>query len=378
MLDRPAVMTILGTRPEAVKLAPVIRRLEERSDSIRSSVVVTAQHRQMLDQVLRLFQIVPDYDLDLMRDGQSPFDVTARALTGLRPILEAKRPDVVLVQGDTTTVLAAALAAYYLQIPVGHVEAGLRTYDKFRPFPEEMNRRLTSALADLHFAPTAGARENLLRENVPDANIYVTGNTVIDALFSVAQRPYRFTEPPLSQIDADAARVVMVTAHRRENWGEPMQAICAAVRRLAESVPDVVVIFSVHKNPIVRQTVEAELSGVERVYLVEPLDYEPFVHAMKRSYLILTDSGGIQEEATSLGKPVLVLREVTERPEGVACGTLRIVGADTERIVAEALRLLNDRAAYERMAHASNPYGDGRAAHRIVEILEQRLRAGLR
>ncbi len=364
----PKVMTVFGTRPEAIKLAPVIHRLRDHGDRFQSVVVVTAQHREMLDQVLRLFDIAPHYDLDLMRPEQSPFDVTAQALAGLKPILEAERPDIVLVQGDTTTVLAAALAAYYLKIPVGHVEAGLRTHDKFQPFPEEMNRRLTSALADLHFAPTDTARDNLLRENVPAGSIYVTGNTVIDALLSVAERPHALAEPGLAGLPTEG-RLVLVTAHRRENWGRPLEDICAAIGRLVAQFPDVVAVFSVHKNPAVRQTVSARLGGEPRVVLIEPVDYEPFVHLMQRSYLILTDSGGIQEEAPSLGKPVLVLRNVTERPEGVAAGTLRVVGTQPESIVAEANRLLSDRSAYDQMARASNPYGDGHAAERILDTL---------
>ncbi|MBN1936403.1 MAG: UDP-N-acetylglucosamine 2-epimerase (non-hydrolyzing) [Anaerolineae bacterium] len=366
----PKVLSVFGTRPEAIKLAPVIRCLAEDTDRLRQVVVVTAQHREMLDQVLRLFAITPDYDLDLMRAGQSPFEITTQAMLGLKPILETEQPDIVLVQGDTTTVVAASLAAYYLRIPIGHVEAGLRTYDKFQPFPEEMNRRLTSVLADLHFAPTPTAREHLTRENIPDDHIYVTGNTVIDALLSVAYHPYIFDTAPLNSLNFDQTRVLLVTAHRRENWGQPIRNICAAIRQLVQAFGDVVVVFSVHKNPAVRQIVEAELNAVARVHLVEPLDYEPFVHLMQRAYLILTDSGGIQEEAPSLGKPVLVLRNVTERPEGVAAGTLCVVGTDIERITVETARLLSDRSAYMAMAQASNPYGDGQAAQRIVDILE--------
>jgi UDP-N-acetylglucosamine 2-epimerase (non-hydrolysing) len=363
------VMTVFGTRPEAIKLAPVINRLTERADRLHSIVAVTAQHREMLDQVLHLFAITPDYDLDLMRAGQSPFEITAQALMGLKPILEVEQPDIVLVQGDTTTVLAASLAAYYLKIPIGHIEAGLRTYDKFQPFPEEINRRLTSALADLHFAPTPVARDHLLRENIPDDCIYVTGNTVIDALLSVAHRPYTFRSAPLGGLAFDQSRVLLVTAHRRENWGRPIQNICTAIRCLVADFSDVTVVFSVHKNPIVRQIVNTELGGVDRVHLLEPVDYEPFVHLMKRAHFILTDSGGVQEEAPSLGKPVLVLRDVTERPEGVVAGTLRLVGTDTERIIAEATRLLTDPGAYMTMAQARNPYGDGHAAERVVDLL---------
>ena len=364
-------MTIFGTRPEAIKLAPVIRELQKHPHSFQLIVTVTAQHREMLDQVLRLFQIVPDYDLDIMRPAQTPFEVTARALTGLEPVLRAERPDLVLVQGDTTTVMAAALAAFYLKIPVGHVEAGLRTYDKFQPFPEEMNRRLVSHIADWHFAPTETARQNLLREGIADERIFVTGNTVIDALMSVVRPGYVFAHPVLNQINFAAHRPILVTAHRRENWGEPMRHICRAIRQVVQDHPEVVVIFSVHMNPEVQQVVRAELAGLVRVHLLEPLDYEPFAQLMSRCYLILTDSGGIQEEAPSLGKPVLVLRNVTERPEGVAAGTLRLVGTETASIVAAAENLLNDPAAYARMAGARNPYGDGQASQRIVRAMAE-------
>jgi UDP-N-acetylglucosamine 2-epimerase (non-hydrolysing) len=367
--NRLKVMIIFGTRPEAIKLVPVIQQLAKHSDQVESIVVVTAQHREMLDQVLHLFKITPDRDLNLMREGQGPFEITTHTLTKLRPILEVDRPDLVVVQGDTTTVLGAALAAFYLKIPVAHVEAGLRTFDKYQPFPEEANRRLTSALADLHFAPTTTARDNLLRENIPAAAIHVTGNTVIDALLSVAQQDYTFPDAPLRDLDLSSTRLVLVTAHRRENWGQPLQAICAALRQLVTDFPDITVIFSVHKNPAVRKLVNAELRDLDRMHLLEPLDYEPFVHLMKSTYLILTDSGGIQEEAPSLGKPVLVLRNVTERPEGVEAGTLRVVGTDTHTIVTEAARLLSDPAAYEQMTHTRNPYGDGHAAERIVNTI---------
>ena len=362
-------MTIFGTRPEAIKLAPVIRELKKYPDRFELVVAVTAQHREMLDQVLRLFQIVPDYDLDIMRPAQTPFAVTARSFTGLEPVLRKERPDLVLVQGDTTTVMAAALAAFYLKIPVGHVEAGLRTYDKFQPFPEEMNRRLVSHIADWHFAPTETARQNLLREGIVDERIFVTGNTVIDALLSVVKSDYVFSHPVLSLINFTAHRLILVTAHRRENWGEPLRNICRAIRQIVHSHPEVVVVFSVHMNPEVQQVAHVELAGVERVQLLEPLDYEPFVQLMSKVYLILSDSGGIQEEAPSLGKPVLVLRNVTERPEGVAAGTLRVVGTETASIVAAADDLLTDQAAYARMAGARNPYGDGQASQRIVAAI---------
>ncbi len=361
-------MMIFGTRPEAIKLAPVIKEMQKHADRLKTVVVVTAQHREMLDQVLRLFEIVPDYDLDIMRPAQTPFEVTAESLNGLRPILEKEQPCLVLLQGDTTTVLTAALAAFYLKIPVGHVEAGLRTYNKLQPFPEEMNRRLVSHIADWHFAPTEQARQNLLREGIPESSIFVTGNTVVDALLSIVKPEYTFDHPVLSQIDFDTHRVVLVTAHRRENWGEPMRDICRAIRSIVENYPDVIIVFSVHLNPAVQQVVRAELTEINRIYLLEPLDYEPFVQLMNKSYLILSDSGGVQEEAPSLGKPVLVLRNVTERPEGVRAGTLRVVGTDSACILANVQELLNDATAYARMAHVSNPYGDGKASQRIINI----------
>ncbi len=370
------IMIVFGTRPEAIKLAPVIKELEKHPDKFQVVVTVTAQHREMLDQVLDLFDIIPDYDLDIMRPEQSPFEVTTRALMGLKPVLEGERPDLVLVQGDTATVMAAALAAFYLKIPVGHVEAGLRTYDKYQPFPEEMSRRLVSHIADWHFAPTETARQNLLREGIPDERIFVTGNTVIDALLSVVKQDYAFDHPVLSQIDFAANKVILVTAHRRENWGEPMRNICRAIRQIVAAYPEVVIVFSVHLNPQVQKTVRKELAGVERVHLLEPLGYEPFVQLMNKCYLILTDSGGIQEEAPSLGKPVLVLRNITERPEGVEAGTLKVVGTDTVHIVAEAERLLDDPEEYDRMAQARNPYGDGRASELIVTALWQHMAGG--
>ena len=365
------VLTIFGTRPEAIKLAPVIHQLHGDAERFRCVVGVTAQHREMLDQVLSLFHIAPDFDLDIMRPNQSLFDVTTRALTRLRPRLEQIRPDFVLVQGDTTTAFVSALAAYYLKIPIGHVEAGLRTHDKYQPFPEEINRRLISALADLNFAPTEQARQNLLQEGIPDARIFVTGNTVIDALLATAHEGHAFTEPPLRDMDFQARRVVLVTAHRRENFGQPVANICDAIRQILDAVPDVEVVFSVHPNPNVRGVVMHMLGDRSRVHLIEPLDYAPFVHLMANCALILTDSGGIQEEAPSLGKPVLVLRNVTERPEGVLAGTLRMVGTHTEKIVQAAVQLLTDDHAYAAMARASNPYGDGKASLRIASLLRE-------
>lgn len=362
------VLSCFGTRPEAVKMAPVVKELARRPE-FDSKVVVTAQHRQMLDQVLELFEIVPDHDLDIMKDRQSLFDVTTRALNGLGPVIETEAPDAVLVQGDTTTTFVAALAAFYLKVPVvGHVEAGLRTYDKHHPFPEEINRRLTTAVADIHFAPTATSRANLVLEGIPEENIIVTGNTVIDALLSVVREDYRFDDTTLADISFTGRPTVVVTAHRRENWGEPMEAICRAIKELV-AAHDIQVVFSVHRNPIVREVVNTVLGGSERIHLVDPLDYEPFVQLINKSHLILTDSGGIQEEAPSLGKPVLVLREVTERPEGVDAGTVKLVGRDPACIIGETSRLLTDSNAYTAMARAVNPYGDGHASERIADSL---------
>lgn len=363
------VMFIFGTRPEAIKLAPVIKEIEQHTAEFESVVTVTAQHREMLDQVLQLFNITPDYDLDIMKAEQNVFDVTSRVLLGLEPVLRREQPDVVLVQGDTTTVMAAALAAFYLKIPVGHVEAGLRTYDKFQPFPEEINRRLVSHIADWHFAPTATARDNLLREGIPADRIFVTGNTVIDALLATVRPDYIFEQPILSQLDFDTRKVILATTHRRENWGRPIREVCQAIRRIVEEFSDVEIVYAVHLNPKVQRTVKMELAGTERVHLLGPLDYEAFVQLMDRSHLILTDSGGIQEEAPSLDVPVLVLRNVTERPEGARAGTLKVVGTVRDSIVQETARLLTDPVAYSRMASATNPYGDGKASQRIAAIL---------
>jgi UDP-N-acetylglucosamine 2-epimerase (non-hydrolysing) len=364
--DRLPIMTIFGTRPEAVKMAPVVARLRESADFV-PIVVVTAQHREMLDQVLHLFAIVPDYDLDIMLPEQSLFDIATRALDRLDPVLAAERPAMVLVQGDASSTMLGALAAFYHRIPVGHVEAGLRTYDKFRPYPEEMNRRLTSVLTDLHFAPTPQAKANLLREGTPPDRIFVTGNTVIDALLDVARRPEVALPsdlPPLWE-----RRMLLVTTHRRENWGDPLREIYLALLDLLERYPDVVVVFSVHPNPAVRRLADEVLGDHPRAHLIAPPDYGPFVRLMAQAYLILTDSGGVQEEAPALGTPVLVLREVTERPEGVAAGSVELVGTSRQRIVERAARLLDDPAARAVMASARSPYGDGRAAVRIVEGL---------
>ncbi|HEX5960466.1 MAG TPA: UDP-N-acetylglucosamine 2-epimerase (non-hydrolyzing) [Rhodanobacteraceae bacterium] len=364
------VVCIVGTRPEAIKMAPVILALRA-MPSIRLSVLATAQHRELLDQVLALFDIVPDVDLDIMQAGQTLPDLTARLITALDAKFAELRPDVILAQGDTTTVLAAALAAFYRRIPFGHVEAGLRTHDLAYPFPEEMNRLVAGHLSRWHFAPTRRAAENLLREGVPEDRIHVTGNTVIDALLQVAGESRPLDVP----LDANR-RLLLVTAHRRENFGQPLANICDAILTLVNRYPDVEVLYPVHPNPNVGDVVHRWLSGHPRIHLCEPLDYAPFVEAQKRAYLILTDSGGVQEEAPALAKPVLVLRAETERPEAVDEGVVHLVGTATARIVAEAARLLDDRDAYRAMARGVSPYGDGKAAQRIVEVLRRDLATG--
>jgi UDP-N-acetylglucosamine 2-epimerase (non-hydrolysing) len=367
MKRRIRVLSIFGTRPEAIKMAPVIRELQGHQE-IESRVVVTAQHREMLDQVLQTFELQPDYDLAVMRPGQDLFDVTEAVLHGLKEILALERPDLVLVHGDTTTTFTGALAAFYSQVPVGHVEAGLRTYDKHAPFPEEINRVLTTHLADLHFAPTERARDALLKEGVAGEEIFITGNTVIDALYQALDKPFEM-EPELERAFQENERLILLTTHRRENLGRPLHDVYLALREVLLTHQDVGVVFPVHKNPAVRQEVARALTGVERVYLTEPLDYLPFVNVMERAYLVLTDSGGIQEEAPALGKPVLVLREVTERPEAIAYGTARLVGTDRSRVEQEVSRLLDDEDAYREMAGALNPYGDGKAAQRLVQAV---------
>ncbi len=363
------VMTVFGTRPEAIKMAPVVLELQKHPDMIIPVVAVTAQHREMLDQVLQLFQIRPNHDLDIMAAGQTLFYITSRALTGLDGVLAQEQPDIVLVHGDTTTTFAGALAAYYHQIAVGHVEAGLRTGDKYSPFPEEMNRKLTGAIAEMHFAPTDTSEANLLKENIPEKNIFVTGNTVIDALHQTVREDFRFRDETLQKIDFRNKRIVLVTTHRRENLGEPMRHVYKALRQITEEFDDVEIVFPVHRNPKVREVVNAELGGMEKVHLIDPLDYEPFANLMHRAYLILTDSGGVQEEAPALGKPVLVLRDTTERPEAVAAGTVKLIGTERERVYQEAKLLLSDPEEYHRMAEACNPYGDGKAAPRIVQAI---------
>ena len=361
------VMVVFGTRPEAIKMAPVIKELKKVPD-IDTKVVVTAQHREMLDQVLELFQIEPDYDLDLMKDRQDLYSITTGVITGMKDILQEERPDLVLVHGDTTTTFAAALAAFYEKIPVGHVEAGLRTRNKYSPYPEEMNRTLTGRLTELHFAPTDLSRENLLAESTASIKIWVTGNTVIDALMDTVRPDYQFGEE-LKDIDFKH-RILLVTTHRRENWGKHMEDIYAALIQLVEEFDDVEIVFPVHMNPTVRDLAVEMLGNRERVHLLEPLEYEAFANLMNASYIILTDSGGMQEEAPSLGKPVLVLRDTTERPEAIQAGTVKLVGTIKERVYETARQLLVDRQEYEKMAQAVNPYGDGKAARRIVNVVK--------
>ncbi|MBN1814655.1 MAG: UDP-N-acetylglucosamine 2-epimerase (non-hydrolyzing) [Anaerolineae bacterium] len=372
-MDKHRVLTVLGTRPEAIKLAPVVMALGRRPEQFISCVCITAQHRQMLDQVLALFGIVPDHDLDLMSPGQSLAEVTARAVEGLDRVVAAERPDVVLVQGDTTTAMCGALVAYYHQVKVGHVEAGLRTDDKYAPFPEEINRRLITQLADYHFTPTDHARDALVREGVPASTIHVTGNTVIDTLLWARERVHQ-VPPELPDGLAgslDGRDVVLVTGHRRESFGEGFEHICQAIREVADAFPEVAFVYPVHLNPNVQEPVNRILGGHPRIHLTEPLPYAPFVWLMDRATIVLTDSGGVQEEAPSLGKPVLVMREVTERPEGIAAGNARLVGVRQERIVDELARLLRHPEERAAMARVHNPYGDGQAAGRIVDILAQ-------
>ena len=358
------VMLVFGTRPEAIKMCPLVNELKKRP-GIRTVVCVSGQHREMLDAVLHAFNVVPDYDLAIMKDRQTLFDITVNILERIRAVLEEVKPDVVLVHGDTSTTFVTALACFYLQIPVGHVEAGLRTYNIYSPYPEEFNRQAVSVIAKYNFAPTELSRENLLREGRKPESIYVTGNTAIDALKTTVREDY--THPELEW--AAGSRLIMITAHRRENLGEPMHRMFRAIRRIIEEHPDVRAIYPIHMNPGVREEANAELGGCDRIRIIEPLDVLDFHNFLSRSYLILTDSGGIQEEAPSLGKPVLVMRDTTERPEGIAAGTLRLVGTEEETIYKNFKELLEDRAAYDKMAHASNPYGDGFASVRIADAL---------
>ncbi|ABR46573.1 UDP-N-acetylglucosamine 2-epimerase [Alkaliphilus metalliredigens QYMF] len=362
------VMTIFGTRPEAIKMAPLVKALEA-EPRIQSTLCVTAQHREMLDMVLELFDITPDYDLNVMAHGQTISDITVKVLKGLEAVLEKEKPDIVLVHGDTSTTFVGALAAFYQKIKVGHVEAGLRSGNIYSPYPEEMNRKLTGTLANLHFAPTQGNFDNLIKDGINPDKIVITGNTVIDALLQVVKEDYVFQGKTLNQIDYAHKKVIVVTCHRRENWGEPMENIFQAIREVAQGNEMVEVVFPVHLNPKIQQLAQEFLGDVSNVHLIEPLDYEPFANLLNRAYLILTDSGGIQEEAPALGKPILVMRTETERPEAVAAGTVKVIGVKKERIIAEVKALLSSEKAYETIANAVNPYGDGKACGRIVEGL---------
>ncbi len=363
------VMVVFGTRPEAIKMATLVHELKNH-DEIETITCVTAQHRQMLDQVLDLFEIVPDYDLDIMKENQSISEITANVLIGIEDVLKKEEPDVVLVHGDTSTTFTAALASFYQKIKVGHVEAGLRTYDKYSPYPEEMNRVLTGRLADIHFAPTETNRQNLLKEGIPDEKIYITGNTVIDSLLQVAEKPYDFENEVLKNLDFENKKIITVTCHRRENLGENMENIFSAIRRLAEEFDDVEIVYPMHMNPKVREIANRILKGMDRVHLIEPLQYQPFVNLMAKSYFIITDSGGMQEEAPSLGKPVLVVRKETERPEAVDAGTVKLAGIEKDAIYSMAKELIVDKNAYEKMSKAVNPYGDGNACSKIVGVLK--------
>ncbi len=368
MLLSHKVMVIFGTRPEAIKMAPVVKALQQ-SEHLQVVTCVTAQHRQMLDQVLQLFNLQPEYDLDIMQVRQGLSGTLRRALMGLEQVLQAERPDLVLVHGDTLTTFAGAIAAFYEQIAVGHVEAGLRTFDKYFPFPEEINRQLTGVLADLHFAPTAVSKDNLLREGILAEHIYVTGNTVIDALQTTVQADYRFVNECLAALDLQG-RTIVVELHRRENWGQSIAAACRAIKRLLAAHPDIQVVFPVHLNPVVRETVFAELAAQPRVHLIDPLDTADFHNLVARCHFCISDSGGLQEEAPSLGKPVLVVRTLTERPEAVEAGTVQVVGVEEEDIFQAAQQLLDCDQAYQAMSQAKNPYGDGRAAQHIVAAIE--------
>ena len=362
------VLTVFGTRPEAIKMAPLVKELEKREE-IESIVCITAQHREMLDQVMDIFDIHADYDLNIMQSGQTLSDITSRAMKGIEETIKKAEPDIVLVHGDTTTTFAGALASFYCQTKVGHVEAGLRTYDNYSPFPEEMNRCLTTYLADLYFAPTKNNVNNLLRENVDNERIYITGNTVIDAIKTTVRDDYEFKNECLKSLDYENKRIILVTAHRRENLGEPLENICNAILETVDSFSDVEVVYPVHLNPLVKNTADKILGNHERIHLIDPLDVEELHNLMNRCYMVMTDSGGLQEEAPSLGKPVLVLRNETERPEAVKAGTVKIAGVDKENIKKLAYTLLSDKKEYEKMSHAVNPYGDGQASKRTVDAI---------
>ncbi len=370
------ILIVFGTRPEAIKMAPLVKACQAES-GLETEVCVTAQHREMLDQVLNIFDITPDYDLDIMKQGQDLYDITSRVLVGMRDVLTESRPDVVLVHGDTTTTLAASLAAFYQKIKVGHVEAGLRTGDIYSPWPEEANRQLTSQITTYHFAPTQTSKENLLKENIDGDNIIITGNTVIDALFLALDKidkdqvlETKIVNTLKAQYPFDInKRLILVTGHRRENFGQGFINICQSLKNLAQDNPEVEIVYPVHLNPNVQKPVHEILESVENVYLIDPLEYEPFIYLMEKAYFIITDSGGVQEEAPSLGKPVLVMRDTTERPEALDAGTVKLVGTDPDQIITEAQVLLDDKGAYESMSKAHNPYGDGKASQRIVDFL---------
>ena len=364
-MEKIKVMSIFGTRPEAIKMAPLVKELESRKE-IESIVCVTAQHREMLDQVLETFKITPDYDLNIMKQGQTLGDITTRALNGVETVIKEAKPDIVLVHGDTTTTFAGALAAFYNQVAIGHVEAGLRTYDKYSPFPEEMNRQMVDCMTDMYFAPTTLSKENLLKQNIDESKIYITGNTAIDAMDTTVDDNYK--HPELEWLKNNE-RLILLTAHRRENLGDPMRNIFRAVKRITDEFEDVKVIYPIHKNPKVREVAREIFGDSDKIKLIEPLEVFDFHNFQNKSYIIMTDSGGIQEEAPSLGKPVLVLRDTTERPEGIDAGTLKLVGTDEEIIYEEAKKLLSDKKEYEKMSHASNPYGDGHASERIVDAI---------
>lgn len=365
-------MFIFGTRPEAIKMAPIIKRFQYLKNLYRPIIVVTAQHRHLLNQTLKLFRINPNYDLNIMQENQSLEEIIIRSLKKISEIMHTERPNLVFVQGDTTTTFAGALAGFYNKVTICHVEAGLRTYDKFQPFPEEINRRLTSVITDFHFAPTNSSAENLTKENISASRIFVTGNTVIDALLEIINRKYVFNNH-LKEIINNKNRLILLTTHRRENFGRPIKNICLSIKKISELFEDVEILFPVHPNPKVKSIVYEILSNTRKIHLLSPMDYEVFAHTMNKVHLILTDSGGIQEEAPSLGKPVLVLRNKTERPEAVKAGTVKIIGTEKERIIEETSRLLKNNDEYDRMARAINPYGDGKAAERIFNIIHSKI-----
>ncbi|MBS5951302.1 MAG: UDP-N-acetylglucosamine 2-epimerase (non-hydrolyzing) [Clostridium sp.] len=368
-MEKKKIITIFGTRPEAIKMAPLVKELEKR-EGIDSKVCVTAQHREMLDQVLGLFDIKPDFDLNIMKSKQTLTGITNKVLEGLEEVFANEKPDMILVHGDTTTTFSGALAAFYQQIKVGHVEAGLRTFDKYFPFPEEMNRKLTGSLADLHFAPTKGSKSNLLREGINEKEVFITGNTVIDAMLHTVEEDYVFENELLNKIDFKNKKVIMITAHRRENWGQGIENICDALNKVVAENEDVELVYLVHLNPVVKDVVNAKLGGKERIHLLPPLDTKETHNLMNKCFMVMTDSGGLQEEAPHLGKPVLVLRDVTERPEAVEYGTVKLVGTDIDKIVNSANILINNEEEYLKMSKAANPYGDGFASKRIADIIE--------